>query len=134
MDKAQEVKRKWNLEDNVGTKKSSSSSISNVDLLSVAKDIGIVLKDGNPEVVNQMIAIDSSRRRDRERQCQHPGCGSASGSGLNPEDNVENPTQINKTSNQQTRNRFGDAEDLIFDQEKGWSIVGNKKKNKKKKK
>lgn len=106
------------------------SSISAVDLLTVAKDIGIVLKDGNPDIVNHMIEIDSTRSRDREMHCNHTACCSTSDSGISAGDNIE--AKIDRTDQQHPRN--GDVGVEGVDQEQGQSLVDNRKKNKKKKK
>lgn len=130
MDKAQEAKRKWNLEGNAGNKKSSSIFVGN--LLDVAKDIGIVVKDGNLGVVEQMLETDSSRCRNRELQCLHKDCNVNPGSGLGAEFKVGNDVQASSSDQQHTRN--GDVNKDDLEKNHGWSVVDNRKKNKKKKK
>lgn len=61
MDKAQDSKRKWNLDDNPGINSKSQSYVSVVLLQSVAKDIGIAGLDGNPKVLDNMISLDNQR-------------------------------------------------------------------------
>lgn len=60
LDKAQEFKRKWNLEDNAGKKK-STVNITTHRLTDIAKEFGITLEDGNVELVKQLIKIDRDR-------------------------------------------------------------------------
>lgn len=57
MEKAQEAKRKWNLEDKTG----KNPRISKTLLSAVAKEIGLDNLDGNPSVIDSIINLDNSR-------------------------------------------------------------------------
>jgi hypothetical protein len=59
MEKAQEAKRKWNLDDKTGNKK--PTNLSKNHLLSIAKEISLVGMDENPNLVDDMLDLDSSR-------------------------------------------------------------------------
>lgn len=63
-------------------------------LLSVAKDIGVVVQDGNPDLVNQMLEVDNKRSKDSMLQCKHIPCCGSSNSGMGAEDNMENSIQV----------------------------------------
>lgn len=93
MEKAQEAKRKWNMEENASNKKLSIVT-SAARLLSVAKDIGVVVQDGNPDLVNQMLEVDNKRSKDSMLQCKHIPCCGASDLGTGAEDNMENSIQV----------------------------------------
>jgi uncharacterized protein (UPF0548 family) len=75
LENAQDFKRKWNLEDNAGINKKSSKTlaISENLLLSVAKDIGIGIEDGNP-ILQKMVELDSNRVIYMEAKCSHQDC------------------------------------------------------------
>jgi hypothetical protein len=131
MDKAQEMKRKWDLGNNEGNKK-SYKPISSDHLLSVAKDIGVVIQDGNAGVVSAMLELDSNRSKDCDLHCKHPECCPSSDTGLDIEESLDKVDQSVDSTVQPTRT--GDAVEILEDQEKGWSKVGRRKKNKKNKK
>ena len=64
LDKAQEFKRKWNLESNAGINAKAQNHVSKALLISVAKDLDVVGVDGNPQVLDRMIALDRQRSLD----------------------------------------------------------------------
>lgn len=72
---AQDFKRKWNLEDNKGInhKTHNIPSISKNLLVSVAKDIGVVVEDGNP-ILDNLVELDNSRMADNIARCKHVSC------------------------------------------------------------
>jgi hypothetical protein len=73
LDKAQEAKRKWNLEDKTSNLP-KSSSLSKPILLSIAKDIGLELGDGNPDIVDKMLELDPSRNAASKLYCNIASC------------------------------------------------------------
>lgn len=77
MENAQDFKRKWNLEDNAGISKNPSKShvVSKKLLISMSKDIGIGIEDGNP-ILDKMVDLDSIRIADMQAKCSHSGCSS----------------------------------------------------------
>lgn len=76
MEKAQEAKRKWNLDEKTGNL-TKNSKISKTLLISVAKDIGLDVMDGNPDIVEAMIELDCSRIAASELNCTIPNCKSS---------------------------------------------------------
>lgn len=63
------------MENNAGKNKSSSHSLSvskNL-LLNVAKEVGIVVEDGNP-ILDTMISLDHSRPSNFAAVCGHNSC------------------------------------------------------------
>lgn len=58
LDKAQEFKRKWNLESNAGINAKAQNHVSKALLVSVAKDLNVLGVDGNPQVLDRMITLD----------------------------------------------------------------------------
>lgn len=68
-----ESKRKWNLDGQTGMT-SKNPKLNSAHLLSVAKDIGITVVDGNPNIVNDMLQLDSSRMSARELSCDIGSC------------------------------------------------------------
>jgi hypothetical protein len=72
---AQDFKRKWNLEENKGISHTANKipSVSKSLLISVAKDIGIEVEDGNP-ILDKMIDLDNSRVSDSTVACKHKNC------------------------------------------------------------
>jgi hypothetical protein len=125
LEKAQDLKRKHDLEDNKGIKQISSSS-----LLSVATEIGLSFEEGNPQTISMldnMIALEVSRNNTVIDKCQHDGCSNSSSS-------VEvlfkggGQGGIPGTPEKQYP-RSEDSEEV----EEGWTKVGKKKKNRKKK-
>jgi len=131
---AQEFKRKWSLEDNTGkTKKSTKLHVvSKHLLLSVAKEVGIDVEDGNP-ILDRMVELDSSRLADMNARCSKTGCSSRS---VDTEAGVNEGHNKNKiSSNDNTLEQCvqdGSADQNLDDQEFGWSKVGPRKRNKKK--
>jgi len=98
MDKAQEAKRKWNLEDRTGNK---SSRVSKSTLLSVAKDIGLDVGDGNPDLLDTMIELDSSGTTANEVNCKNQGCVGPNTSAvsdsvivISSDDQTQSPNQV----------------------------------------
>lgn len=131
LDKAQDVKRKWNLEDNQGNK-ITSNNVSTDLLLSIAKDIGVVLQNGNSDLMQQMIEIDNTRSKASILECKHDSCRGSSDLGLGIQEHLVTAAQFNSPNEQHTRT--GDVDIGTIDQEQGWSKVGSSKKNKKYKK
>lgn len=72
MEKAQKAKRKWNLDDKTG--KAKNTKISKPLLLSVAKEVGLELLDGNPDSVEIMLELDNSRNTVSKASCKVPNC------------------------------------------------------------
>jgi hypothetical protein len=133
MDNAQEFKRKWNLEDNKGIKhKTSNIPSTSKDLLaSVAKDIGIVVEDGNP-ILDKMVELDSSRMADNIAECKQVSCSCKV---LVPEIGTQDTgTKMNKPFvSPKNSGQNGNSDNQVDSQEMGWSTVGPKKKNRKRK-
>jgi hypothetical protein len=103
---AQEFKRKWNLEDNPGKNKKPLNShvVSKEQLITVAKDIGIGIEDGNP-ILDKMIELDSSRIADMKSRCTNSGCSSNSvETGLYDKDLHEKTENIIRTPNKNDQN------------------------------
>lgn len=129
MAKAQEAKRKWNLNDNTG-KKSYSNVVSANLLLSVAKDIGIDVMDGNPDLLQNMIDLDDSRSKNYKVECKYKDCCRPAEPGLVVEDSVIASVNNGRSPPNAVRTDSNDLDDI--DQELGWSKVGPKKKARKK--
>jgi len=75
MEKAQDAKRKWNLDDKTG----KNTKISKPLLIYVAKEIGLVNLDGNPEDIDSMLDLDSSRTAASQLNRKVSSCGSMHG-------------------------------------------------------
>jgi hypothetical protein len=75
MEKAQDAKRKWNLDDKTG----KNTNISKPLLINVAKEIGLVNLDGNPEDIDSMLDLDSSRTAASQLNRKVSSCGSMHG-------------------------------------------------------
>jgi hypothetical protein len=101
-------------------------------LLSVAKEVGIDVEDGNP-ILDRMVELDSSRLADMNARCSKTGCSSRS---VDTEASVNEGHNKNKiSSNDNTLEQCvqdGSADQNLDDQEFGWSKVGPRKRNKKK--
>lgn len=130
LDKAQEAKRKRNLERNDGKKKTSVSGNSD-SLLQVAKEIGIDFVIGNSNIVSQMIDLDNRRSKTSKVECKVSGCGSSPNTGLVVENLGPQSDNSSKTPTQTNRIVGAEMEEDIL--EKGWSKVGPRKKNRRKK-
>lgn len=79
VEKAQEAKRKWNLEDWDG-KTNKFSTISAAQLSSIASNIDVVLQDGNPSLINHMMELDLERNKTSVGECKQSFCSSLSDS------------------------------------------------------
>lgn len=125
LEKAQDLKRKYDLEDNKGNKHISCSS-----LLSVATEIGLVVEESNPQSRNllaSILALEKSRNEAGTSSCHNTSCSDSTGN-LASEDRVSGQGGTpGAPKNHKHEDRDGD------DLEKGWTRVGPKKKNKKKK-
>lgn len=131
MEKAIEVKRKWNLEDRAGTNKNPKPS--KTHLLSIAKDIGLDVLDGNPSVVDKMIELDCSRTPASKKVCSHDKCDIASSSNSSIINiSVDGESLARAETSRQAKD--GDPNAQMSDQEDGWSKVGPRKKNRRNKK
>ena len=97
-------------------------------MLSIAKDIDVVIQDGNAGVVDKMLELDYKRSKDSELLYKHNKCCPSSDLGMDAQGNVGNMAQIVDNIKQPTRTGIAEVE--IEDQEKGWSKVGPRKKNK----
>lgn len=51
-----------------------SSTLSKPILLSIAKDTGLEVEDGNPDIVDKMLELDCSRTAASELNCKFPSC------------------------------------------------------------
>lgn len=131
LDKAQDFKRKWNLEDNAGKKKKTNVDITAHRLTDIAKEVGITLEDGNPDLVNQLINIDKDRCMTSKLECKHSSCCSSSTGVVRQEESSKQPHQEASTPK---HTRISDASLEELELEQGWSKVGPRKKNRRKKK
>lgn len=96
----------------------------------MAKDIGLVIVDGNSTLVDDMIELDCSRIAASELNCKHASCSDPSSSKECPSSSAEFVSTITNTPDQV---QDGNPENLMTDQEKGWSKVGPRKKKKNRK-
>jgi len=128
MGKAQEAKRKWNLDDRTGIP-TKNSKVSKPLLLSVAKDIGLEILDGDPDLVECMVQLDCSRNADSKLNCTHTSCSKS----LSPsKECLADPgSSSRENQNLDLYCQDGNADNQETDQEAGWSKVGPKKKSKK---
>ena len=115
MDKAQEAKRKWNLDDKTG----KTSKISKPLLLFVAKDIGLEVMDGDPNLVECMIQLDCSRNADSKLICKHPSCNKV----LSPEKeiNLDKPSSSNENHSHSLVCQNRNSDKAEANSELGWS-------------
>jgi hypothetical protein len=77
IEKAQEVKRKWNEDPSTGMTTSKSYQINFDDLKLSAVVVGIVGKDGNPikdAIINDMVAVEEKRALSYMSKCDHESC------------------------------------------------------------
>jgi hypothetical protein len=128
LDKAQEFKRKWNLEGNVGIKSKSQKHVSKSLLISVANDLNIVGVDGNPQVLDRMIELDSQRSLDNNLMENSKVCPKPTNPGLDlvDKDKVQGDKDLTPLKNMDERL----PDHLETDQEADWSKVGPRKKRK----
>lgn len=124
MDKAQEFKRKWNLEGNTGNNSKSQNIVSKTLLISIAQDFDIVGVDGNPYVLDRMISLDRQRSLDNQVESS---VSSSTNPGLGLLHNINEPGDKDLTPVKNSSIILDDP--LETDQEKGWSKVGPKTKN-----
>jgi hypothetical protein len=114
---------KWNLDDK--TCKQQISKSSKFHLLSVAKDIGLEVEDGNPDLVDKMLKLDCSRNAASLNSYSHDDCSKASSSSVG----ISDFSILDVTSDRpRTPDPVKDGHPLtqVTDQEKGWSQVGNR--------
>jgi hypothetical protein len=71
-------------------------------LLSISKDIGVVVVDAKPYVVNKMLTIDSNRVEDSKVGCTHKDCSSSLDPGM--ENNIIYTLQGDKDSSPKKEN------------------------------
>jgi hypothetical protein len=125
LEKAQETKRKWNLDDNSG----NSSKISKPLLISVAKDIGLDIGDGDPKLLDGMVQLDCGRIANSKHICKHPSCCKELPPGKEPILDVPSSSTNVQSNNSAEQN--GNSEPAVDESELGWSMVGPKKKGRK---
>ena len=130
LEKAQEMKGRWNLEDKTG-KTNRNPKISKSLLISVAKDVGLDLMDGDPGCIDGMLELDCSRNAASKLNCNIQECG-YDGS-LENKDKSDMVSTSRSSSTHVKNCQDGNPDGDVTDQELGWSKVENKKKNKKKK-
>lgn len=128
MEKTQEAKRKWNLDDKPGNA-SKTSKISKPLLLSVAKNIDLIVPDGDPDVVESMIQLDCSRNANSKKNCTHSSCSHSVSPGKACLTDKASSSKDSLPTSPDCQD--GNADNLDNDQEAGWSKVGPRKKNKK---
>jgi hypothetical protein len=87
LDKAQEFKRKWNLESNAGINAKAQNHVSKALLVFVAKDLNAVGVDGNPQVLDRTIALDRQRSLDNHLGNNNKVCPNSTNSGVDLVDN-----------------------------------------------
>lgn len=142
MEKAQEAKRKWNLDDKTG----KNTKISKPHLISVAMEIGLANLDGNPDEIDAMLELDSSRHAASQVNCKFSGCDSrhdigrsklfdanAGSSQVVSSKNDDASTSYDSASLDDKSIQNGNSEAAKLDQGGGWSVVGKKKRKKTKK-
>ena len=78
LDKAQEFKRKWNLESNAGINAKAQNHVSKALLVGV---------DGNPQVLDRMIALDRQRSLDNHKGNNNKVGPNSTNSGVDLVDN-----------------------------------------------
>lgn len=129
VEKAQEVKRKWNLDDKTG-KITKNSKISKPLLISVAKDIGLDFLDGNPYYVETMVELECSRTAASKLNCSLQGCNNTISLGQTDKTEITSSSTISQSPVNNCQD--GNPDIQKTDQEMGWSKVENRKKDKKK--
>jgi hypothetical protein len=90
LQKAQEFKTKWNLEDNAGIKSKSQNNISKSLLISVAKDLDVVGVDRNPQLLDKMISLDRQRSLDNQVVFNANTCSASTNPGVRLEESDDN--------------------------------------------
>jgi hypothetical protein len=101
-------------------------------LFSVAKDIGLDIGDGDPNLLDDMIQLDCGRIANSKHFCKHPSCCKELPPGKEPILDV--PASSTNIQSNNFAEQNGDSEPTVDESELGWSMVGPKKKGRKNKK
>jgi hypothetical protein len=75
VEKAQQLKRKVNMEDNPGKTIISSKNLTSNYLLSVAKSVDIEINTNNSSFINSILELDEGRKQNFLENCNIQECG-----------------------------------------------------------
>lgn len=96
----------------------------------MGKDIGIIVKDGDP-VIDVMIELDNSRHLDNIKNCS--SCSDVGGSSEPGMGSVSNQINVSIPVNDSKElGKNGYSDPILVDQEEEWPKLGARKKNRKK--
>lgn len=142
LEKAQDIKRKWFLEEDPGIKKNKPFHICKDNLNSVAKNIGVVIVDDNQVVLDSMVALHKDRVANSKKGCKHKDCNCSVGLELDPSSSKvaipikDNPgdDKIPEDTKELVHPERDDGNSNETGLERDWSKVENRKKKVYKKK
>lgn len=128
MDKAQEFKRKWNLEDNTSKTSKTQHKSTKAKLISIANDLNIVGVDGNPNVLDRMISLDEQRTMNNKNSKNSSSLTASTSTGLC--DGEKGKSLDDKELSEKNNPKDNVDEISVVDQVEDLVKIGPKKKKK----